>query len=472
MLHRARRAARTEWPLLLVVVAAVVAYAPALGSPFWLDDYIYLVAARDLPTADYIRAAFTPWGNEPLLPFTRDFWRPLAFLSFELLQPLAGGNPLPYHLLVLSGHLAAVALTWAVAAQLDHRRAVRAVAAGVVAVYPGSYQAVTWISSVNSLALPLSLGAWLAFLRSTGDPAGRVRWRLVALSVALLALAVMTRESGWVVLPVLVGWHLAVTSNWRLRSPAAWLPLLPFAALALLYAAIRTRLFTEPLANRDIFDWGGSHVWRNYRTLLELLLLPFRESIIGTTGWRLTLQQLSVPVIPALTIACAILRQWRPAVLLAGGLISLLAVAPNALGIGPRYLYFTIPWVALGLAMLTGDALDRFPRPIPRLALPLAGTALLLLAAAATFDRVAEWTSWGPRAQERWLDGLAAAYPEIPPGATVYCAGNIPGWLNMFDGVNLGPAVRWRYPQAAGAVYIPPGQQPSAPPGDILYVAP
>lgn len=111
-------------------------------------------------------------GQRAPAPFTRDFWRPLAFIWFELLQPLAGGNPLPYHLLVLAGHLAAVVLTWLVAARIDERRAVRAIAAGIVAVYPGTYQAVTWISSVNSIALPLALGAWLAFLRGT-DCQGR-----------------------------------------------------------------------------------------------------------------------------------------------------------------------------------------------------------------------------------------------------------------------------------------------------------
>ncbi|GIW13400.1 MAG: hypothetical protein KatS3mg062_0839 [Tepidiforma sp.] len=358
MRARLLRAARQGWPLPIILAAAALAYLPALTAPFWLDDYFYLVAARDLPTPDYIRAVFTPWGSEPLLPFTRDFWRPLAFLVFELLEPLAGGRPLPYHLAVLAGHLAAVVLTWSIAARVDPRPAVRAIAAGTVALYPGSYQAVAWVSSINSLALPLVLGAWLAFLAGTSG--ATVRWRRITLAAALLALGAMARESAWVALPLIVGWHLAVTSRWQLRRRETWLPLLPFPLLAAAYVLIRTRLFTEPLANPDIFAWNEQAL-QNYRALLEQLLVPFREQLFGVSGWRQAVQQLSLPVVPALALAAIILRRWEPAVLLAGALLSLLAVAPNQVGVGPRYLYFTVPWLALGLAILLADLFQRVP---------------------------------------------------------------------------------------------------------------
>lgn len=467
MRHRLPQTAPPTWPLGLIIASTIVGYAPALTSPFWLDDYFYLLAARELSPARYIRAAFTPWGHEPLLPFTRDFWRPLAFLWFEALQPIAGGNPLPYHLVVLTGHLAAVILTWLVAARLDPRTTIRIAAAGVVAIYPGTFQAVAWASSINSLALPFALASWLAFLHAT--PKDSVRWQLIALAVVLLAIAAMHRENAWVILPIVVGWHVAITANWRLRQPPTWLPLLPFAALLAIYILIRTRAFTQPLANRDVFTWGD-HVWPNYRALLELLL-PFRERLDGLDGWRATLQQLSAPIVPLLTIACILARRWPPAILLTGALLSLLAVAPSQLGIGPRYLYFTIPPLALGLAFIIADLVQLVPQPW-RTAVPAASLLLLLGSTWSLQQRVADWTDWGPEQQQTWLDALRAQHPTIPPGATVYAAGNVPGWLTIFDGVNLGPAVRWQYPEAAGAVYIAPGQTPELRPGDILFVAP
>ncbi len=470
MTDRTLRALAPAWPLGVILTAALLAYAPALTSPFWLDDYFYLVAARDLSTREYLQTVFTPWSEEPLLPFTRDFWRPLAFTWFELLHPLPGDDPLPYHLLVLAGHLAAVALTWALAARLDPRRPVRALAAGIVALHPGPFQAVAWVSSVNSLALPLALAAWLAFLQAT-KPGNPPRWSRVTLAAVLLALGAMTREGAWVVVPILAAWHVAVTARWNVRSPDTWLPLLPFALLAALYVMTRTRLFTEPLANRAVFDWGD-HTWTNYRVLLEYLVLPFRESVFGLPGWKNALQALSLPVVPLLTIIAAVTRRWAPAILLAGALLSILAVAPNRLGAGPRYLYFTTPWLALGLAILAADLLERLPRRVPRPALIVAGLLATFVAALALYDRVSEWNEWGPGQQRAWLDALRTEYPALPPGTTLVAAGNVPGWLTIFEGVSLAPAVRWYYPEAAGARYVPPGEIPTLGPGEILFVAP
>ena len=73
-------------PLLVALAAAAVAAWPALRSPLYADDSIYLAAARNLSFADYARAALTPWSDEPLLaPATQNFWRPLAYLVFGLL---------------------------------------------------------------------------------------------------------------------------------------------------------------------------------------------------------------------------------------------------------------------------------------------------------------------------------------------------------------------------------------------------
>ncbi|WP_322796477.1 hypothetical protein [Tepidiforma sp.] len=455
--------------LALILAATVGAYLPALTAPLYLDDYFYLLAARELSFADYARAAFTPWGNEPLLPFTRDFWRPLAFLSFELLQPLFGGRPLPYHLLLLGAHLATVVLTWALADWLDRRPGTRILAAAVVALHPASTEAVAWISSVNSAALPLALAAWLLFLRATEAP--RPRCRLVAASAFVFALAAMTREGAWVIIPALVGWHILVTRRGALAARETWLPLVPFAVLAALYVLVRTRGFTEPLSNRAIFDYGD-HVWANLPYYLGRAVVPFREP---TAGWRLTLQEWSAPLVPAAIVALVALRRPRPALLLAAFVLSLFSVAPNLLGVGPRYLYFSIPLLALGGAIALADLAEG--RPWLRRASSAAAPAVVVLgvvgAALVVDSRVAHWRESGPDLQQAWVEALQAVYPDLPEGATLYCAGNVPPLLTIFDGINLGPAVRWYYPAAAGAVYLPPGAEPPVlGPADRVFIAP
>ena len=197
-----RKHLRVSWPLYLALLAIVAAYGQAMNSPLYGDDYFYLYAAREMPFGDYAKAVLTPWGSEPLLPFTRDFWRPIPFLWFEIAEPAFGGSPGPYHVFNLGIHMTSAVLVWALAERLDARPAVRAVATLVFALYPGSFEAITWISSVNSMGLPFALGSWLAFLAATSSPE-RVRPGWLLASAALVGLALCCRESGAALTPAM-----------------------------------------------------------------------------------------------------------------------------------------------------------------------------------------------------------------------------------------------------------------------------
>jgi hypothetical protein len=153
--------------LAIAIAAGIIGYLPTLNSPLYLDDYIYLGAARQLSLAHYARLSFTPWSHDSLLPFTRDFWRPLSFLYFALTEPVFGGHVLPYHLVNLGVHLVSIGMVWLLARRLDPRPLVAGTAVVVFALYPGSTEAVSWISSANSAGLPFALGCWLVFLIAT-----------------------------------------------------------------------------------------------------------------------------------------------------------------------------------------------------------------------------------------------------------------------------------------------------------------
>lgn len=94
--------------------------------------------------------------------------------SYRLLVPVFGDQVLGYHLVLLAIHYASVALVWLLAKRLNGEQLVAAVAAMVFAVHPAGIEAVTWISSLNSVGLPLSLGAWLAFVVAVERPGQRV----------------------------------------------------------------------------------------------------------------------------------------------------------------------------------------------------------------------------------------------------------------------------------------------------------
>ena len=442
------------WPLALVLLATIVAYAPSLTSPLFADDYIYLVSARDWSFGEYTRVAFTPWGDEPTFTFTRDYWRPLAVMWFEFTQPVFGDNPLPYHLVNLAIHMTSAVLVWVLAGRLDARPAVRAVATLVFALYPGSYDAVTWISSVNSAGLPFALAAWLVFLRATRGES--FQWSWTVLSAGLVAIGLMFRESSVALLPAMGLWYFLMQRRQKLVEWRTYLPLVPFIAVGVAYALIRTRLLTEPFANSDIYKFDD-HTADRWWFYIKHALLPFR---VGAAGWKEPALQFAGIVLLAIPLLALARRRWDILALSAGLLLSIVPYGATVLGIGQRYFYFSVPVLALMLGVIAAEAVafvrNRSESTWGGARPAWAGVAALLVlsfaGAAVTFDRIVNWNSAGPDQHEAWIDGLRAEYPEMPAGGTLY-ASNVPFILSLFDGVMIEPTVRWYYPEIGDVVY-------------------
>ncbi len=457
-----RPAVRRLWPLAVVLAVTVVAYVPSFRSPLYADDYIYLVATRELSFWEYAKTAFTPWGHEPLLPFTRDYWRPLAFLWFEAAQPVLGDTPEPYHFANLAVHLCSVVLVWVLAARLDPRPAVRTFAAVIFALYPGSFEAVSWISSINSAGLVFALAAWLVFLSATEED--RLRWSGVVLSAALVAVALMFRESGVVLVPAMALWYLLVQRRERLREWRIYLAFVPFAVVAAGYYLVRTRLLSEPFSNAAIYAFDDAYPDRLWY-YLQGALLPFRH---GPSGWKDVAQDFAGIALLAIPVAALISRRWGLLALALGLLISILPLGATVLGVGLRYFYFSTPLLALLLGIVAAEVLDRLGARVMPVALPAAAAALLLAGAVVTWSRMSHWDDTGPEAQQEWVEGLRAAYPTLPAGGTLYCA-NVPIILALFDSAMLEPTVRWYYPGIGRAVRVEAGAAPPLGPSDRYY---
>jgi len=460
------------WPLALILVATCAAYAGSLRSPLYADDYIYLVAARDWSFGEYARVAFTPWGDEPTFTFTRNYWRPLAFIWFEIAEPVFGGEPLPYHVVNLGIHIASTVLVWLLASRLDARPAVRAVATAAFALYPGSFEAVTWISSVNSAGLTFALTAWLMFLRATKGE--QFRWSPAVASACLLAAGLMFRETATALLPAMGLWYVTVQRRERLRDWRTYLPFVPFVAVGAVYALIRTRLLTEPLANPEIyrFDSETPDRWWFY---VKHALLPFRD---GADGWRETAQAVAGVLLLATPVVALLGRRWSILALSSGLLLSIVPQGATVLGVGLRYFYFSTPVLGLLLGVAAADlgalASRSAASPRARAAAWAGGAALGVLVVAGalvTKLRIDDWETGGPDQHQGWVDGLRAEYPELPAAGTLYCA-NVPIFLAIFDAVMLEPTVRWYYPEIGDVVHHTQSGPPPLGPGDRFYAAP
>lgn len=231
---------------LVAALAGAVVFHRALQYFFVQDDFAALGrAAGLLPRFD------EPWR-----------WLSLQFF-FDVMRPLAGLDPVPYHVASLIGHGLAAALVFAFARRFVHPVAAL-VGACFFATHPSSFTAVYWVSTIGDLyALVFALAALLLGLRTD-------RWRLAA--PAAFVLALLCKES-ILLLPLLLPVIRMLDPRHGRPSPrAAWLDpvfltMLVTSAAYLAYFAWQNAPVADPSLEAEPYAVGvGSHVWRNLLT--------------------------------------------------------------------------------------------------------------------------------------------------------------------------------------------------------------
>ena len=404
-------------PLLVALAAAAVAAWPALRSPLFADDSIYLAAARNLSFADYARAALTPWSDEPLLsPATQNFWRPLSCLAFGLLEPLFGSRATAYHLLLLGVHLASVALVWLLTKQLAGRWEAAGIAAVLFAAHPAAFEGVAWVSSLSNAGLPLMLGAWLVFARATVRE--HVRWRGVVLSAFLLALALGFRESAAAVVPAIVFWRCAWWRRGRLGEWSTFAPFVPFAVVLGVYGLLLTRFLAGPPVNSESWELGG-HAPGHFWYFVKVAALPVGE---GSTGFAHWAQVLAGATVLALLPALLFLRRWLMASMVFAALVAAVPDAPRTLPVAQRDVYFPAAVFAVGSAVIVRELIDHAEIYVhPRLlwgGVVAVAAVLLVLGTATGYQRTRDWVESGPEAEQASVGELRTVHPAQPEGGS------------------------------------------------------
>jgi hypothetical protein len=202
--------------LSVLALLATVAYAPMLAIPLFEDDYPNLWQSQQLGSpAEALALLHNPVFRQ----------RATSFWIMYMLWHLARLAPLLYRLTSLLLHIANTWLLYGICLAWPRMRAAALWAAAFFAVAEGHQEAVIWFSAINELLQFLfgmgSLWCWLT---------GR-RW----IGAALFALALLSKESAVVILPLL--W----LSDWR--KPGA--RLVPYVALAAVAV-------TGVIASRDI----------------------------------------------------------------------------------------------------------------------------------------------------------------------------------------------------------------------------
>ena len=363
-----------RYPLLLLVFPAWLAllfYLPTLTHGFVWDDTYFL---RDLP---YLRDPALWWQalQEPLF-VSRNYFRPLPLLTFMVEARLGGSQAWVFHAVNVVLHMLNTTLVIILARSVlssDRRGVWVASGVGVLfALHPALVENVSWISDRFDLLM-----ASFILVALCAECGVRNTWRRDLLQALSLLGALLSKETGIVMLPLLLLWQVflqmdsgtgwagmgrGALARWRL-----WGGLLIAVAI---YLALRHAAFGFLYRGNSSLQAGDliQHLLLVGKTLgsyVVLLLFPFGQiapvhpaaTPIAADDAAAWLGMLVIVTI-ASGLVYAVWHRKPPAVL---GLMALTALGPvsNLLPlttgdniVHDRYLLLTVAFVALALGRL------------------------------------------------------------------------------------------------------------------------
>jgi hypothetical protein len=333
---------------IVALLTVLVAYEALPGRAFAADDFQWLLNVRDRSWQMMIARAFDAGAES-------HFYRPLVWLLLWLEWQLFGFDASAFHRVSLALHLINAALVGWLTYRTARPRTSLAAAIGftvtmlVAALHPAPFEAVVWVSAQSELLaalfLLLTLHCWWSAGLSDEWSTPRLIWSVAAST--LLALALLTKESAMIGLPliVLIEWEAARVMQRRTAFMPLLLPLLVTAVYltAALDVASRNYLLRE-----SGYGFGAQLVLNPLRSL-GLIAAPLPGAEYGREAW--------LPMAGACTALAGIAalaivwRYGRGAASLLAGLLALIVTlaptAPFASAPDSRYLYLPVMVIAL-----------------------------------------------------------------------------------------------------------------------------
>ncbi len=313
---RQELAAPTGTVFVLLLVAALAAYLPALRGTFLWDDAGHVTNPALQSWSGLFRIWFEPGATQQ--------YYPLLHSAFWLEHRIWGDAPLGYHLINVLWHATSACLFVTLLRRLAIPGAL--LAGFVFVLHPVAVESVAWISEQkNTLSLVFYLAAALAWLRFETDR----RPRRYAVATLWFVAALLTK-SVTATLPA----ALLVIAWWR-RGRLSWRadvrPLLPWFVLGAA-AGLFTAWFERVGIGAQGADFGldaverallaGRVVWFYLGKLVWPVGLVFfypRWTIDASVGWQLLFP---LAALAAIALAVAWSRRHRgplAALLLFGG---------------------------------------------------------------------------------------------------------------------------------------------------------
>ncbi len=417
--------------MVAVGVLAGLVYLNSLDGEFVWDDRPLILQSPAVQSFDDLGEIFAgDFFSHSQIPLPYGYYRPVTTLSYVLDWTLWGADPRGFHVTNVVLHGAASILVLLILVCLGLGDAPALAAACLFAVHPIHTENVSWISGrTDILAFVLTAAALLVWLtavdsRDRRPPAattnaGRkkkvkgnapaqpgLRPTPLALALALFAAALLAKEMA-AVLPI---WIFLIAflhqcSGWRRALERA----LPFSAVLVAYSIVRFVIVDVPAPAQPASINLGMTLLSTPLTILRYLWWmlvpldlnayvqnPYVSSIAEPRFWA------SVLALTAMTAGVLRLGKQRPQAVLWGAMLgasflpilNIVRVAsPEDMGntMAERFCYFpSFPFLALAVVVVP----VLLPRAARR-ARPMLATApvvlLLVLAAAATWNRTRDW---------------------------------------------------------------------------------
>lgn len=209
----------------------MIAYSRSLSLPLLEDDY------SNIWTAEH-------YGSVVGLPamFHDDVARVRAtvYWTIYLVWKCSGYSPLAFRVSNVILHILDCWLVYALGLAWTRMRSAAFWAAAFFAVYEGHQEAIMWFSGNNELLLFLFGGSSLwCWIKASSRP--RSEWLLRAAGLLLFILALLSKESAYIFLPLFL--LVTPSENWR-RNIAHLLPYCVLAAIVIVsVAATRAHSF-------------------------------------------------------------------------------------------------------------------------------------------------------------------------------------------------------------------------------------
>jgi hypothetical protein len=403
---------RHEWAgAALGAAAAAAVWSPALGSPLWQEDYVWIAQAR--------AGMAWPGHGSGLLDAGGLFWRPVGVgLYWRVAMALTGGSAPLLHRLGLLLHFLAFMAVGVFGARLAAALTVRtrdtllpaAAGAFMYGVHSAHFLPTHWASGRQQTLLvlfeALALTGWLGLITRRGS-AGRQRpltaAGLLAMCIGGTAGALGSTEAS-VMLPVLgaILWFGVPRSRRIARLPESTAALIAAVAIVCMTVAwwvVRSQLVVPPAAQSPYAPRFGLNIPRNLLTLVAfagglpregLRMMIEGHAVLAGAAWILGCVLLQSG---AMGILARILWKCRPAIAeplrtaLAAGAFALAALAPYLPLARHCYAYYTLP----ALMTLAGAA-AMAASVVPWRALrPAALSGVAAAAAAMTLEHMAPY---------------------------------------------------------------------------------